>query len=393
MLHRYFAASFFDGLGSGIYFPVLVLWLLEQGVSLPTLGILLALDHVAAILFEVPSGIVADQYGRKIALSLGAFLSIFGLFSVGFGSSVFYFALGMILTGLGRASISGADDAFVYDSLVAQNKQSESVKHFGRSQMIEKTSHILGALGSSLVVGLYSLKMTFVISPALIFIALCLYLSLREPKVHKESLAKQSGIGHLADSIKVIKDGSTLFLIVIVLTLWTPSPNEFIQAILKDLMVNPTYFGVIYASFNLLGLLGAASSRTIHAKWGMIRGLFVSELLRIFCYLIILLHTTYSTVLAIAATYFLGYVQRPMKKSLINEYIPSPKRATILSITNLTSSATSALILPIMGAVADIRVTYVFGASIALRVIVLGLLIKLRRYQISPKQRISPDPV
>ena len=96
---------------------VWVLFLLGRGYSLAQVGIAEGAFHVTSMLFEVPSGMVADLYGRRRTLLFsGAAGILFSLFMAldGLHGWIYF---GMVFSALQCNLLSGTESAMVYDSL------------------------------------------------------------------------------------------------------------------------------------------------------------------------------------------------------------------------------------------------------------------------------------
>ena len=110
------------GLGMGLVIPVGMLYYLERGVSLAGFMILMTVLNFSVVVFEVPTGVVADKFSRKWSICLGtalmAMAAVIMLATVNFA----LLALGFLCWGLGQSLVSGADSALLYDSLKTEKK-------------------------------------------------------------------------------------------------------------------------------------------------------------------------------------------------------------------------------------------------------------------------------
>jgi MFS family permease len=99
-----------------------VLYLLQLGITQGQIGILQSFLFFSCVALEIPSGLLADRYGRKHSLILG----FLGLFISGIGFLLFSdfipFALIFCLFGASIAMGSGADRALLYDNLLSENR-------------------------------------------------------------------------------------------------------------------------------------------------------------------------------------------------------------------------------------------------------------------------------
>ncbi|ASF38847.1 MFS transporter [Halobacillus halophilus] len=126
MLYGYifFAQLFFDR-------ALWVIYLGDRGMTFGQIGLLEAFLHLAIVLFEVPTGMVADLYGRKASLLIGNLFSIlYGLFML-ISGTFSMFTLGFLSMGLMITFHSGAEQAFAYDTLKNENREKEYTKVIG----------------------------------------------------------------------------------------------------------------------------------------------------------------------------------------------------------------------------------------------------------------------
>lgn len=113
------------------YYPVFAILFLDYGLSLEQFALLNALWAAAIVVLEVPSGALADRWGRQRMVQLASILMVaemLVLLVVPLGNSwvVFAaFAVNRVLSGAAEACASGADEALAYDSLKAAGREAE----------------------------------------------------------------------------------------------------------------------------------------------------------------------------------------------------------------------------------------------------------------------------
>ncbi len=105
--------------------PFQVYYLQRKGLSVADVFALTVVFCIAAVAFEVPTGLFADRNGRRVAMSYGGFTMAAACAFFVFGHSFFAFAVANVLCALSMALSSGADSAYLYDHLV-QRKQSSA---------------------------------------------------------------------------------------------------------------------------------------------------------------------------------------------------------------------------------------------------------------------------
>lgn len=127
---------------SGLLVPVLSLLLLDKGASLSNLSIILGLYAFTVIILELPTGIIADVFGRKKSFCLSVVVSILSLITLLFGRGIIFLCFGMILYGFSRALASGSFDAMFIDYYI---------DNYGKDKLHNITTRlsVLEALGMS----------------------------------------------------------------------------------------------------------------------------------------------------------------------------------------------------------------------------------------------------
>lgn len=120
-IRLYIAFSLF--FNSRFYYPVFTIMYLDYGLTISQFAILNAAWAAAIVAAEVPSGALADVFGRRKLLVFAGFIMIVELSLITFvprGNMNLLFAIFLInriLSGLAEAAASGADEALAYDSL------------------------------------------------------------------------------------------------------------------------------------------------------------------------------------------------------------------------------------------------------------------------------------
>lgn len=142
----YYALSIFMNLD--VQRSLFVLYLLQLGITQGEIGALQSFLFFSSVALEIPSGLLADRYGRKYSLILG----FLGLFISGIGFLLFSdfipFAIIFCLFGASIAMGSGADRALLYDNLLAEHRTDEYPRILSRARAIGAVS-----LGLSMLLG------------------------------------------------------------------------------------------------------------------------------------------------------------------------------------------------------------------------------------------------
>lgn len=126
-----------------------ILFLLEKGLSYTEIGILYAAREICINVFEVPSGIVADAYGRKSAL-VTSFLAYIASFMIFYAAGDFWlFLAAFVLYGIGDAFRTGTHKGIIMNYLELNDMADQKINYYGHTRSWSQK----GAALSSLVAG------------------------------------------------------------------------------------------------------------------------------------------------------------------------------------------------------------------------------------------------
>ena len=149
MLFRF---SLYGFLKNQRYFePFLILAFLEKGLTFFEIGLLIAFREFTVIALEVPSGAIADIYGRRksMLLSFGAYLASFLIFAI--AEPVVLLLPAMLLFGVGEAFRTGTHKAMVFTWLKLQGRLEERTRYYGYTRSWSK----LGSAFSVVLAGVF----------------------------------------------------------------------------------------------------------------------------------------------------------------------------------------------------------------------------------------------
>ncbi len=118
----------------GMMFPVptIVLFWQQHGMSLTLVMVLQSLFALTMVVLELPSGYLADVVGRRKTLILAACSTFMAIVIYSLGQHFFHFLAAEIFFAFGFAMISGADEAFIYDTLQALDETDRYQEVYGK---------------------------------------------------------------------------------------------------------------------------------------------------------------------------------------------------------------------------------------------------------------------
>lgn len=115
-LRVFYGMEFFDTLGAQAAFTVWAVYLVQDvGVNPLELVLLGTVSEIAVFLFEVPTGVVADTYSRRLSIIVGMILSGAAIVVLGLVAVYWVIVIAAILRGIGGTFMSGAWEAWITD--------------------------------------------------------------------------------------------------------------------------------------------------------------------------------------------------------------------------------------------------------------------------------------
>lgn len=139
------------------YYPVLSILFVDFGLTLAQYSYLNVAWAVAIVLCEVPSGALADVWGRRNLVILSSFLmfiemSVMAFAPVGEAVAILFpvFLINRVISGIAEAAASGADEALAYDSICAEDSKDKWPEVLER---LSKLSSLL--MGAAMLIGAF----------------------------------------------------------------------------------------------------------------------------------------------------------------------------------------------------------------------------------------------
>ncbi len=350
------------------FLPVIALYIENDLFSVTNVAIIFAVQSIAMAIFEIPTGAVADLFGRKNTLILAYVMVLVGLVFLYIGGSMYIFILYALFNAFARSLESGTNSALIYDTLKEEGKEIHFKKVIGTYFAVWPFGAIIGSL-----IGGYLASVSLSLPVLMAFIPLitCLLLSffLKEPKYEKEK--HKNIFKHMIDTSKiVIKDSQLIILFIAGFLVWglSESMHELNSLFFAFKEIPIIYFGVISAFVFGFSSIGHYFSDRISEKIGNKTTLIVSSLGSAVFMLAAVMTTKYvSAVLWIIPSVFFG-LRNPVIQDMINLEVSSSRRATLLSSYSFIIRIGLALFSPLIGYFADI---YTINASFKISAVLL----------------------
>lgn len=340
-LKLFYAHRFFNDFV--LLYPVYMLLFESKGLTVFDMSLLLTIWSVTAVLFEVPTGVLADRISRKLIIITGTSFKLICFVLWLFAEEFFLFAAGFVFWGLQEAFCSGSTEALLYDTLKKHGCETDYEKYSGRSGFYAgagvTASMLFGGYVASL--GFHAVTIISIISVAT---AIAAAFGLEETyKPQDPQPAEPNYVSTLKGGLLQIKTNKTVLILLLFNAFVIIIPGvleEYDQLYVEHIGLSLGYIGIwgaVRTGVESLGsrfaykfgtMLDSISRISIFALAGSLL-LFVS----VFIFSVFLLPVY-------ALFYFINSVCYVLSESAVQRNISSENRATILSVNSLLYNLT-----------------------------------------------------
>lgn len=336
--------------------PIIVLFWQSHGLNLKQIMLLQSGFALTIFLLEIPTGYLADRWGRRNTLVLGCCFGVAAFVTYATGETFWRFLLAEILIGTGASLLSGTIEAMTYDTLLELGREREYRKIAGNQAFFEfNTEAISGILGGLL--GAISLVLPLWLTAIPMALAVCTAASLEEPKrqklqeskhfkaiVHASShaLFRHPGLRKVILTYGLIASLSLMFF-------WFFQPYQTLIGVPVAL------FGITHAVTVVAGACAAKSVSWFEKRSDDRLLLIIPALITIICFLSLSLPPAPLLLIFFLVSRLSWHFVGPLSADLINRMTSSDVRATVLSVRSFFSRLLFVCVSPFVGALADAR--------------------------------------
>lgn len=231
--------------------PIIVLFYEDHGLGLQDVFILKSVYSIAAVALEIPSGYLADVWGRRKCLILGCILFFLGYLCYSFTSTFAAFVIAEILLGTGQTLVNGADSALLYDTTVQYKKENLYLRYEGRITMIGNFAEAIAGIFGGLLAA-YSLRYPFYAQALIAFSGIPAAFALQELNIKSKV---QSPVQEIVRIIRysLVTNKRLCYNIMFsgIIGAATLTMAWFVQPYLMYMNTPTSWFGVIWTVLNL----------------------------------------------------------------------------------------------------------------------------------------------
>ena len=397
---------------SSMIWGINTLFLLDAGLSIGQAFAANAFFTAGMVLFEVPTGVVADTVGRRTSYLLGT-VTLFGstlLYLLLWRTHAPFVAWAVVsaLLGLGFTFFSGATEAWLVDGLHATGYNGSLDAAFAKGQVASGIAMMGGSIGGGLLAQVTNLGVPYVARAVLLAVTFAVaWLAMRDIGfTPKPRVSVRGEIGEIVRSS--LRHG-----------LGNPPVRWLMLA--GPFTAGASVYGFYAAQPYLLQLYGHADSYAIAGlSAGIVAGAQIaggasaSYVARVFRDRILILvgaiaaSGTVVALIGLVTSFWVALgllmvwgtmfaAMTPVRQAFLNSHIPSAQRATVLSSDNLLASAGGVVIQPALGRSADVwgyGPAYLLTAAIQLCALpLLGLARRQHKsFEAKPDEALALQP-
>jgi MFS family permease len=371
-----------------IYSAFYIIYLRDIEISLFQIGMITSVFAISSILFEIPTGAIADIFGRKFSTVLGYMLSGISITLIYFFKDFYSIILIIFCWGAVSTLISGASDAWVVDLLKSKNKKKLIDNYYIKMSSFYAFGCLLSGIVGSILVKQFGLSIIWPISGgSLTLSAVTLFFGKEE--FIKKKLRIKEHFFNLTNHIKTsliysFKHKAILRLLLIEFLIcffigfvgdmtWYPLLQKFG---LKEYL-----FGYFFSLTFILSIFIPYSTKFLSKKAGGHVNYLIAV---VFSMLVLLIITFFVNNLILALIICLLFFTtwdfyNPIIKVVFQKFLQSKTRATITSLQSMIASIGIMVSFPIAGFLADkigVQNTLTIGGILLIPIILLFLDIK-----------------
>ena len=379
----YYVLLLGNTLAASMIWGINTLFLLDAGLSNVEAFAANAFFTAGMVLFEVPTGIVADVWGRRMSFLLGtitlAIATALYVMLWRIEGPFWQWAVVSVLLGLGFTFFSGATEAWLVDALRATGYEGTLESVFGRAQVITGVATLGGSTGGGFLAQATNLGVPFVVRVVVLLVMFGVAFVL----MRDIGFTPARRAGPVAEMRQIVRDsveyGWRVAAVrnIMLAGAFTGGVAIYafyaLQPYLLDLWGDRTAYGVAGVAAAILagaqiagGLAAPAFGRRVARRTS---ALLLAIAVGAVAVLLIGLVANFYVVLALTVVWGLTFAAAmPIRQSYLNGLIPSQQRATILSFDSLMASSGGVVAQPALGRAADVwgyPATYVISGIVS----------------------------
>jgi MFS family permease len=384
--------------------PMIVVYFGLKGFSFAELSLALAVLFITPFLFEVPTGIIADVFGRKTSVISSLLLVGVILLTIPFISNVFSLTLIFVFWGIANTLSTGADQAWIVDNLKKSKRDNLILEYYVKNRSFNRAALMLSGLFAAglivlfgkevitnfLGVNLIGYDFLWFIESCGFFISAIVLMFVSEnykpKKILPQHIFKHS-LQHLKSGFKHSYKNPVIFHLIIAAFFLALAGGMFgiiYQPFLLDLGLPTHYLGYLVSIFGAIGIFLPFLAKKIFLFFKKeklyLSFIAITEIILTFAVFFVVSPLAGLTFMIIIGN--IGDLEKPIQRPYFQKHLKSKIRATVASFESMFVHFGVALAMLIAGVLADLvgsQLTFVFSGLFIIPAIISYLTIHERK--------------
>lgn len=356
--YRFYALEVLYKFATTFIISSYVAFLVQKGFSFKEIGLVNALFMGGIFLFEIPTGMIADLFGRKISFLVSAGLRAVAMFLYCYSTNIYLLGVGALIAALAETCHSGAFAAWFYDSMRSSAKTQDHTYIFSTLGLL---ASLTGLVGGTLGAYIFKIDPRYPWWIASIIFILTFLFALTIPEEFKKKITLSPRLlvefKHLlTQSFQTIRFSATMMMISIIVflsQLAVAGPDNYWQPHFSLATLNAISLEYIWIGMCLMGILANYMARFFTKKplfHPVVSITFLNGLSLLALFFLPVGWLSYSMLMVHV---FMETIRNPIIQSEIHRRTPSEVRATLASTLSLIFGLGSSLGVLIAGYAAD----------------------------------------
>ncbi len=333
-----------------------IIYLQSRGLSLTEVGLAEASFHLAPLLFELPSGSFADLVGRRWALATGSLLVAVSSALLWSAHSLPVAMLALFVMGASFSFRSGADHAYLFDILGAEEDGRRSYpsllgRMLGAMYLVGAAAAWIGAAVSDISYG-YTFGLAIGVGLGGAWLAAGLAESKRPRRTEEDMVSQGSLRQHVIETRDILR-GSTVLKLMLAFSsvYWVAATisHLYLQAAFADRGLSNSQIGLVIGATGIVNAAGAAMAGRVAGRSAIRLQLAVLAAISGLGLIATGLNAITLAIVAYLIANLASGLIEPLISNWFNEQIDSARRATILSVESWLFSLTMIFAFPVTG--------------------------------------------
>jgi MFS family permease len=395
-IRRYYLFSLLTN--SIFWGPIWIIFLNDRGVSLDQIGMLEVVALFIGALMEVPTGVIADTYGRKVSLAMGAAMNAVAMLAMLTGALSPIFLVGYLLWSISFTFFSGAGEALLYDSLKADGLEDRFTEITGRNMtFIQAAGGVAGLLGG--LIAVWDMRACFIVTAVFYIVASGIALTLKEPP-HADAGEAGEPRPSYRDNLRIgvriaVHQPLVRYIILFSATLMVFSllvVGFLVQPYAEEVGIPLWLMGGVMLLTSGGSMAGASLAGRTERRLGRIRLLFIVPAVVVGLHLALGLAASPVAIGLVALVSLVVALTQPVLSTMLNDAIPSAQRATVLSLQSLLFLLAASPIQIALLAIATrtSAATAIVVSAIMLAILIVPCFVLLQRAAAEPTVEDAP---